>query len=264
MNNISIKNSQEIEKMRISGKLTAEVLEMIEHYLSPGITTSDIDNICYNYIINKQKAIPACLGYNGFPKSICTSVNNVVCHGIPNTSQILKKGDIINIDISIIKNGYHGDSSKMFYIGDISPVANKLCYTTQQSLYTAIKLIKPGIRLFKLGKKIQEYVEKRKFSVVREYCGHGIGKLFHEPPQILHYLGNDNGLTLKTGMTFTIEPMINAGNKEVVCEKDGWTIKTKDQSLSAQYEHTILVTENGCEILTYQHKEKIQPVLINE
>lgn len=250
MTKISIKSSQEINKMRTAGKLTAEVLIMIQEHLIPGITTSEIDNICYNYIIKKQKAIPACLGYNGFPKSICTSINDVVCHGIPSNSQILKNGDIINIDVSIIKNGYHCDASQMFFIGQIDNLARHLCNTTQKSLYKAINLVRPGTRLSEIGKVIQQYVENKKFSVVREYCGHGIGKLFHEPPQILHYNHDDKEFTLKKGMTFTIEPMINVGSKEIECMNDGWTVKTKDHSLSAQYEHTILVTNKGCEILT--------------
>lgn len=250
MNKIPIKNFQEINKMRTAGKLTAEVLNMIEEYLIPGITTAEIDNICYNYITKKQKAIPACLGYNGFPKSICTSVNDVVCHGIPNDSQTLKNGDIINVDVSVIKNGYHGDASKMFLIGKTNNLAYQLCNITKKSLHKAINLIEPGVKLSKIGAIIQKYIENKQFSVVREYCGHGIGRFFHEPPQVLHYYNDDNKLILKEGMIFTIEPMVNSGGKEIKCMNDKWTVKTKDHSLSAQYEHTILVTNEGYEILT--------------
>ncbi|BGI51394.1 MAG: type I methionyl aminopeptidase [Buchnera aphidicola (Ceratovacuna japonica)] len=262
MKRIKIKTKEEIEKMEIVGKLTAEVLEMIKKYVNIGITTEEIDKICHNYIINKQKAIPACLGYKGFPKSTCISVNDVVCHGIPSKNE-LKNGDIVNIDVSIIKNGYHGDASKMFLVGNVNKKYKKLCKSTRKSLYIALKLIKPGTKISKLGKHIQKYISKKKLSIVEEYCGHGIGKKFHESPQILHY-NNNQQTVLKKGMAFTVEPMINFGNKEVYCCKDGWTIKTKDKSYSAQYEHTIVVTNTGCKILTIQKDEKIDKILINK
>jgi methionyl aminopeptidase len=258
-----IKTESEIKKMRQSGKLTAEVLEMIEKYLKPNISTEEINQICHDYIVYEKKAISACLGYHGFPKSICISVNDVVCHGIPNKKQILKEGDIVNIDISIIKNNYHGDASKMFCIGKTSILSKRLCEVAQESLYRSLKLIKPGIKLYKIGEIIQNYVESNNFSVVKEYCGHGIGRNFHEEPHVLHYKNKENNIILKKGMIFTVEPMINAGNAQVKCMKDGWTIKTKDRSLSAQYEHTILVTEYGCDILTWQKNETISEKLIN-
>lgn len=256
MYNIPIKNSEEIQKMRIAGHLASEVLEMIEQYIVPGITTAELDFLCHNYIVNEQKAISACLGYQGFPKSVCISVNEVVCHGIPD-NRVLKEGDIVNIDVSIIKNCYHSDTSKMFFVGKTNILAKKLCYAAQKSLYLAIKIIRPGIRLQNIGFEIQKYVENKKFSVVRKYCGHGIGKKFHEKPYVLHYKSNDNGLILKEGMTFTIEPMINYGLQDTIVMEDGWTVKTKDNSLSAQYEHTIAVTKNGYEVLTLRKEEKI-------
>lgn len=256
MCNISIKNTEEIKKMRIVGRLAAEVLEMIEQYIVPGITTAELDCLCHNYIVNEQKAISACLGYQGFPKSVCISINEVVCHGIP-SNQILKDGDIVNIDVSIIKNNYYSDTSKMFFVGKPNFLAKNLCFVAKNSLYLAIKIIKPGTKLNTIGHKIQKYVEKKNFSVVRKYCGHGIGKKFHEQPYILHYNTSDNGIFLKEGMTFTIEPMINAGTKDTIVMKDGWTVKTKDNNLSAQYEHTIAVTKDGCEVLTLRKDEKI-------
>lgn len=252
---ISIKNSKEIEKMRINGCLAAEVLEMIEKYITPGINTEELDFICYNYITNKQKAIPACLGYQGFPKSICISINDTVCHGIPSKKEILKNGDIVNIDVSLVKDGFYSDTSKMFIVGKSKKIARNLCNVAKKSLYLAIKIIKPGIKLRKIGYTIQKYVEKNNFSVVREYCGHGIGKKFHENPQILHYDSYDYGIIIQPGMIFTIEPMINEGHHDIFMMKDGWTVKTKDGSLSAQYEHTILVTKKGCDILTLRKEE---------
>ncbi|WMY97597.1 MAG: type I methionyl aminopeptidase [Arsenophonus sp.] len=262
---VFIKSKEEIEKMRISGKLAAEVLEMIEPYIKIGISTEEINDICHQYIINEQKAIPACLNYHGFPKSICTSVNDVVCHGIPNKKVILKNKDIINIDVTIIKNGFYGDTSKMFIVGEKTNKTKKICKIAQKSLYLALKIIKPGIKLNAIGETIQKFVENHKYSVVREYCGHGIGKKFHEEPQILHYQSNDNQLILKKGMTFTIEPMINAGHHNVFLMKDGWTVKTQDHSLSAQYEHTLGVTKYGCEIFTIRKEEipYISPKLFN-
>lgn len=264
MTTISIKNEIEIQKMRVVGKLVAEVLEMIEQYIEPNISTGELDSICYDYIINKQQAKPACLGYNGFPKSVCISVNNVVCHGIPNNRDKLNNGDIINIDVAIIKNQYYGDASKMFFVGKPNQLGKLLCKITLESLYLSLYAIKPGVHLNQIGKIIQEHVEKHNFSVVKEYCGHGIGKNFHEDPQILHHNYYDNKkVILQSGMTFTIEPMVNAGNSQVKCMHDGWTVKTQDNSLSAQYEHTILVNEKGCEILTIQKKEKIPKILNN-
>ncbi|QCO70790.1 type I methionyl aminopeptidase [Buchnera aphidicola] len=259
-----IKTASEIKKMRKSGKLAAEVLEMIEKYLQPKISTEDINQICHNYIVHKKKAVSACLGYHGFPKSICISINDVVCHGIPNEKEIFKEGDIVNIDISIIKDHYHGDTSKMFFIGKPSILSKRLCKVAQKSLYLALKLVQPGIPLYKIGEIIQNYVENNNFSVVKEYCGHGIGRNFHEEPHVLHYKNKENDIILEEGMIFTIEPMINAGNPRVRCMKDGWTIKTKDRSLSAQYEHTILVTNYGCDILTWQKDEDIPAKLINK
>jgi len=251
MNTKLLKTESEIKKMKLSGQLAANVLKMIKSFLKPGITTQEINDICHNYIINEQRAIPACLGYHGFPKSICTSVNNVVCHGIPNEKEILKNGDIINIDVAVIKNGYYGDTSKMFLIGNVSNKLKNLCKIAKTSLKLALKVIKPGIRSSLIGKTIQDYVENNNCSVVRDYCGHGIGKSFHEAPQILHYFEKrDNGIILQKNMTFTVEPMINLGKNSVICGDDGWTVKTKDNSFSAQYEHTILVTQSGCEILT--------------
>jgi methionyl aminopeptidase len=258
-----IKTNEEIKKMRIAGKLAAEVLDMIKNHVLPEITTEELNNICHKYITQKQKSIPACLGYNGFPKSICTSINDVVCHGIPNIKQKLKEGDIINIDVAIIYNGYYGDTSRMFILGTPSILSKRVCDVAQESLYLALNTVKPGIPLNKIGQSIEKYVNKQKFSIVREYCGHGIGKNFHEDPQILHYNSKDQSIILKPGMTFTIEPMINAGGNQVRCMKDGWTVKTKDRSLSAQYEHTILVTEDGCEILTLQKEENISRFLKN-
>ncbi|WP_422667167.1 type I methionyl aminopeptidase [Buchnera aphidicola] len=262
--NYIIKTESEIEKMKISGKLAAEVLEMIENYIKPDISTEEINNICHDYIVYKQKAIPACLGYHGFPKSICISVNDVVCHGIPKSQKILKEGDIVNIDVTVIKNNYHGDTSKMFFVGKVSILAKRLCQITRESLYKALNIVHPGIPLYKIGETIQNYVEKNNFSVVKEYCGHGIGYNFHEQPHILHYKNIKNNMIIQKGMIFTIEPMINAGHADVKCMKDGWTVKTKDRSLSAQYEHTILVTHNGCNILTWQKDEKIRSTLINK
>ncbi|CAL4320960.1 type I methionyl aminopeptidase [Buchnera aphidicola] len=259
-----IKTASEIKKMRISGKLVSEVLEMIEEYIKPNISTEKINNICHDYIVTQQKAIPACLGYHGFPKSICISINDTVCHGIPSDSKNLKEGDIVNIDVAIIKNGYHGDASKMFYVGKISDLAKRLCEVTRESLYQALNIVRPGIPLYKIGETIEKYVQKEKFSVVKEYCGHGIGYNFHEQPHILHYKNKKNNNIVEENMIFTIEPMINTGGAEVKCMKDGWTVKTKDRSLSAQYEHTILVTKDGCNILTWQKNETIPSILINQ
>ncbi|WWO98879.1 MAG: type I methionyl aminopeptidase [Candidatus Dasytiphilus stammeri] len=259
--NVIIKNTEEIEKIRIASHLAAEVLEMIASYVDSGITTNQLDYICHDYIVNKQHAMSACLGYRGFPKSVCISVNDVVCHGIPNDQQVLKSGDIVNIDVTVVKDHYHGDTSKMFIVGNTTIDAEKLCKVTQNSLYLALQLIRPGIRLRILGREIQKYVESHNFSVVRDYCGHGIGKSFHEEPQILHYDAYDYGIILQPGMIFTIEPMVNAGDYKVRTMKDGWTVKTQDHSLSAQYEHTVLVTDQGCEILTLRTDENIPRII---
>lgn len=264
MTNIPIKNKNEIKKMRIAGKLAAEVLEMIKHHVKPGISTEELNYICHNFIVHQQKAKPACLGYKGFPKSVCISVNDVVCHGIPNKNEILKNGDIVNIDVTIIKEKYFGDTSKMFFVGEPTKIGKRICEIAQKSLYIALHLIKPGVSLNILGYNIQNFVEKNNFSIVREYCGHGIGSNFHEEPQVLHHCYYDNNhIILQPGMIFTVEPMINVGSHEIICMNDGWTIKTKDHSLSAQYEHTILVNKQGCEILTLQKEECIPQLLIN-
>lgn len=251
---VSIKTEEEIQKMRVAGRLAAEVLEMIEEHVVDGVTTQKLNDICHDYIVNTQDAIPAPLNYRGFPRSICTSVNHVVCHGIPNEKR-LKKGDVINIDITVIKDGYHGDTSKMFYVGEPSILAKRLVNTSRESMVKAIKLIKPGVKLGDLGFTIQQYAESKNYSVVREYCGHGIGKVFHEDPQVLHYGKPDTGLDLVAGMTFTVEPMINAGKRYTKLMNDEWTVVTKDRKLSAQWEHTILVTDSGYEVLTLRNEE---------
>lgn len=251
---ITIKTPEEIAKMRVAGRLAAEVLEMIEPYVKAGITTDELNQICHDYIVNVQKAIPAPLNYMGFPKSICTSVNHQVCHGIPGPKK-LKDGDIINIDITVIKDEYHGDTSKMFVIGKPSILSERLIRITQECLYLGIQQVKPGAHFGDIGAVIQQYAESNRFSVVREYCGHGIGKIFHEPPNVVHFGKPGTGELIKAGMIFTIEPMINAGKKEVKLLPDNWTVVTKDHSLSAQWEHTILVTETGHEVLTKRKEE---------
>ncbi len=252
---VSIKTPEEIEKMRIAGRLAAEVLEMIGEHIQAGITTAELDRICHDYIVNTQKAIPAPLDYKGFPKSICTSVNHVICHGIPSEKKVLKNGDIINIDITVIKDEYHGDTSKMFFVGPAQPHTERLVQITQECLYKGIALVRPGARLGDIGHVIQQHAEKNYYSVVREYCGHGIGKVFHEEPQVLHYGKANTGLVLEEGMTFTIEPMINAGKPHTKLLKDGWTVETKDKRLSAQWEHTLAVTRDGVEVLTRRSEE---------
>lgn len=246
---IHIKSAVEIEKMRVAGRLAGEVLQMIRPHVQPGITTGELDALCHDYIVNEQKAIPAPLNYKGFPKSICTSINHQVCHGIPSTKK-LKKGDILNIDITVIKDGFHGDTSKMFYAGEPSVLAKRLTETTHKCMMIGIEQVRPGARLGDIGHAIQAHAESLNYSVVREYCGHGIGRQFHEEPQVLHYGPAGVGVTLEPGMTFTIEPMINAGRKEIKLLKDNWTVVTSDHTLSAQWEHTILVTNDGYEILT--------------
>ena len=253
--NVVIKTPEQIAKMREAGKLAAEVLEMIGEHVKPGVTTEELDRICHDHIVNRQHAIPACLGYRGFPKSICTSVNHVVCHGIPSDSKALKKGDIINIDVTVIKDGWHGDTSKMFFVGEPSVLAKRLVETTRECMMAGIKMVKPGVTLGDIGHRIQKMAEGQRFSVVREYCGHGIGEVFHEEPQVLHYGKAGTGLTLEEGMVFTIEPMINAGKAANKLLPDGWTVVTKDRKLSAQWEHTIAVTADGYEVLTARGEE---------
>jgi methionyl aminopeptidase len=252
---ITIKTAEEIDNMRIAGRLAAEVLEMIEPYVKQGVTTEELDRICHDYIVKQQDAIPAPLHYRGFPKSICTSVNHQVCHGIPG-DKILKNGDIVNIDITVIKDGFHGDTSKMFMIGEPSILAQRLSKVSRDAMYIGIDQVKPGARLNDIGSAIQKFVESHNYSVVREYCGHGIGREFHEDPQVLHYRTQEKGPELQPGMCFTIEPMVNAGKHMIKLLPDGWTVVTKDRSLSAQWEHTILVTEEGYEILTLRQEER--------
>jgi len=252
----TIKTAEELDKMRVAGKLASEVLEMIEPQVEVGITTGELDRICHDYITQTQEAIPAPLNYNGFPKSICTSINEVVCHGIPSSNKRLKNGDIVNIDVTVIKDGYHGDTSIMVMVGDVAPHAQRLIETTQQCLYKALRMVKPGACLGDIGHVIAQHAEKNYYSVVREYCGHGIGKVFHEDPQVLHYGRKGTGMVLEPGMCFTIEPMINAGRRHTKLNaKDGWTVTTKDGRLSAQWEHTLAVTHDGCEILTLRSHE---------
>lgn len=251
---IIIKTPSEIEKMRVAGKLAAEVLEMIEPYVVPGISTDELNQLCHEYIVDVQQAIPAPLNYHGFPKSICTSINQQVCHGIPSDKK-LKNGDIINIDITVIKDEYHGDTSKMFCVGEASPHAKRLVKITQEALYRDIEQVKPGATLGDIGHAIQKFAESNRYSVVREFCGHGIGKKFHEEPQVLHYGKPGEGIALEAGMIITIEPMLNLGKRHVKVLADGWTAITKDRSLSAQWEHTILVTDTGHEILTLRKEE---------
>ncbi|MBN56542.1 MAG: type I methionyl aminopeptidase [Thalassolituus sp.] len=253
---VTINTAEDIAKMRVAGRLAAEVLEMIGDYVKPGVSTGELDRICHDYIVNEQKAIPAPLNYNGFPKSICTSVNQVICHGIPSDDKILKKGDIINIDVTVIKDGYHGDTSKMFMVGEVQPALDRLIRVTQESLYLAIDMVKPGVQLGDIGHAIQTYAESNHYSVVREYCGHGIGKVFHEDPQILHYGKPGTGMAIQEGMIFTIEPMINLGSRHNKLLKDGWTVVTKDRKASAQWEHTLLVTADGVEVLTKRKEEE--------
>ncbi len=254
--NFDLKSPAAITKMQVAGKLAGDVLTMIAPHVKEGVTTDELNTLCHDYIVNVQKAIPAPLNYHGFPKSICTSVNDVICHGIPNDKP-LKKGDIINIDVTVLKDGYHGDTSQMFCVGEVSPIAKKLIKVTHECLWIGIEMVKPGLPLGTLGNAIASHAEKNHFSVVREYCGHGIGTRFHESElQILHYGKKGTGALLEAGMTFTIEPMINLGKRDTKLLKDGWTVITKDHSLSAQWEHTLLVTDTGVEVLTLRAHEK--------
>ncbi|TCO75926.1 type I methionyl aminopeptidase [Chromatocurvus halotolerans] len=250
------KSAEELDKMRVAGALAAEVLEMIRPQVQPGITTGELDQICHRHITEVQQAIPAPLNYHGFPRSICTSVNDVICHGIPSDTRKLKEGDIINIDVTVIKDGYHGDTSIMVGVGDTPPHAERLMRITQECLYRAIEIVRPGTTLGDIGHIIQQHAESNYYSVVREYCGHGIGKVFHEEPQVLHYGRKGTGMALEPGMTFTIEPMINAGRRHTkLNKKDGWTVSTRDGRLSAQWEHTLAVTDAGVEVLTRRSDE---------
>ncbi|MCE7902285.1 MAG: type I methionyl aminopeptidase [Gammaproteobacteria bacterium PRO9] len=246
---ITIKTPAEQDAMREAGRLTADVLDMIGPHIQPGITTNELDRICHDYIVDVQKAIPAPLNYRGFPKSICTSVNQVVCHGIP-AEKHLKSGDMVNVDITVIKNGFHGDSSRMFHVGKPTVLGERVARVSREALWLGIAQACPGKRLGDIGHAIQSFVEAEGFSVVREYCGHGIGREFHEDPQVLHYGDPGTGMELREGLTFTIEPMVNAGKRHVRLLPDGWTVVTRDHSLSAQWEHTLLITRDGCEILT--------------
>jgi methionyl aminopeptidase len=246
---VTIKTPEEIEKMRVAGRLAAEVLKIVAPHVRPGVTTGELDRRCHDHIVNVQQAIPAPLNYKGFPKSICTSVNHVVCHGIPGDKK-LKKGDVVNIDITVIKDGFHGDTSKMFYVGEPSIQAKRLVTISHECMLRGIEQVHPGARLGDIGHAVQSHAEANGCSVVREYCGHGIGRLFHEDPQVLHFGRPGTGMELVPGMTFTVEPMINAGKKEVRLLPDNWTVVTRDRSLSAQWEHTVLVTGTGHEILT--------------
>jgi methionyl aminopeptidase len=236
--------------MRVAGRLAAEVLEVVKPHVKPGVTTEELDDICREHIVKVQQAIPANVGYKGFPKTICTSVNHVICHGIPSHSKILKDGDIVNIDVTVIKDGWHGDTSRMYYVGKPDVRAQRLCTVTFEAMMLGIEQVRPGATLGDIGAAIQRHVEGNGFSVVREYCGHGIGTVYHEDPQVLHYGQRGAGLQLKEGMTFTVEPMVNAGKPQTRLLPDGWTVVTKDHSLSAQWEHTIAVTAKGFEILT--------------
>ena len=252
---ITLKSAAEQQQMRVAGRLAADVLDMITAHVVPGVTTEELDRLCHDYIVQTQQAAPANLGYRGFPKTICTSVNHVVCHGIPNDKR-LKAGDIINIDVTVIHDGFHGDTSRMYFVGKPPVQAERLVNTCFEAMWAGIRTVRPGTRLGDIGHAIQTLVEANNFSVVREYCGHGIGRVYHEDPQVLHYGEPGTGLTLQPGMTFTIEPMINAGRRHVRLLPDGWTVVTKDHSLSAQWEHTVLVTADGFEVMTLGRLER--------
>ena len=247
---VTFKTPEQIEKMREAGRLAAEVLQVVAPYVKAGVTTAELDRICNEHIVNVQKAIPANVGYKGFPKTVCISVNNVICHGIPSEAKVLKDGDILNIDVTVIKDGWHGDTSRMYVVGSPSVLAKRLIDVTREAMFRGIRMVRPGATLGDIGHAIQSYAEAERFSVVREYCGHGIGQIYHEDPQVLHYGRPGEGVRLQEGMTFTIEPMINAGARHTKLLPDGWTVVTKDKSLSAQWEHTVAVTRDGVEILT--------------
>ncbi len=247
---IQLKTPEEIEKMRVAGRLAAEVLELVAPLVRPGVSTEELDRFCHDHIVNVQQAVPANLGYRGYPKTVCTSVNNVICHGIPSAGKVLKDGDILNIDVTVIKDGWHGDTSRMYYVGTPSVMAKRLVETTREAMWRGIREVRPGATLGDVGHAIQQYAEAERFSVVREYCGHGIGRVYHDDPQVLHYGRPGEGLVLKPGMTFTIEPMINEGSRHARVLPDGWTVVTKDRKLSAQWEHMVAVTEDGVDVLT--------------
>ncbi len=250
---ITIKSPEEQEKMRVAGRLAADVLDMIEPHVQAGVSTDELDRLCHDYIVHVQQSIPANVGYHGFPKTLCTSVNHVVCHGIPNDKK-LKNGDIINIDVTVIRDGFHGDTSRMYCVGKPPVLAERLVRVTRAAMWAGIELVRPGARLGDIGHAIQTLAEAEGFSVVREYCGHGIGRIYHEDPQVLHYGDAGTGTLLREGMTFTIEPMVNIGGWEVDVLEDDWTAVTADGSLSAQFEHTVLVTETGVEVLTERNR----------
>ena len=248
--NLTLKSPSDIECMRVAGRLAAEVLQVVAPHVKPGVSTAELDRICHDHIVNVQKAVPANVGYKGFPATVCTSVNNVICHGIPSESKILKDGDILNIDVTVIKDGWHGDTSRMFIVGKPSVKAQRLVDVTRQAMFEGIRAVRPGATMGDVGHAIQKHVEAERFSVVREYCGHGIGQIYHDDPQVLHYGQPGTGLRLEEGMTFTIEPMVNEGQRHTKLLNDGWTVVTRDKSLSAQWEHTVAVTADGVEILT--------------
>ncbi len=250
MGRVPIKTPAEMAQSRAAGKLAAEVLRMIGPYVQPGVSTEALDDRCREFIVHELKAIPANIGYNGFPKTVCTSVNHVICHGIPSNDKLLKKGDIINIDVAVLKDGWFGDTSRMYYVGDPSPLARRLVDTTYEAMCAGIREVRPGATLGDVGHAIQTVAQRERFSVVREYCGHGIGQIYHDEPQVLHYGQRGQGLRLEEGMVFTIEPMLNAGKRETRELPDGWTVVTRDHSLSAQWEHMVAVTANGFEVLT--------------
>jgi methionyl aminopeptidase len=251
-----VKTSEEIEKMRIAGRLAASVLEMIEPFVESGVTTGELERICRIYIMDTLHAIPASLNHHGFPGCICTSVNHVVCHGIPSDKRILKEGDILNIDVTVKKDGFIGDTSKMFLVGEVKPYARTLVNITQECMYKAIQIVRPGIHLGDIGHAIQRHAKVHRYSVVREFGGHGIGREMWEAPHVPHFGKPNTGIELQAGMTFTIEPMINLGKRDIRTLPDGWTVVTKDHKLSAQWEHTILVTDAGFEVLTKRQEEK--------
>ena len=253
---VTLKTPSEQDHMRVAGRLAADVLDMIGPQIVPGVTTDELNERCHDFIVNVQQAVPAPLNYRGFPKSICTSVNHVVCHGIPSADKRLKQGDIVNVDVTVIKDGWHGDTSRMYPVGKIAPPAQRLVDVTREAMWVGIREIRPGAHLGDIGAAIQAFVEPQHLSIVREYCGHGIGRIFHEDPQVLHYGERGRGVELQPGMTFTVEPMVNAGKRHVRLLADGWTVITKDHALSAQWEHTVLVTDAGYEVLTLGAAER--------
>jgi methionyl aminopeptidase len=250
---ITIKSPADQEKMRVAGRLAADVLDMIGEHVKPGVTTEELDRLCNRFIVEVQKSIPANVNYRGFPKTICASVNHVVCHGIPN-EKALKSGDIVNIDVTVIRDGFHGDTSRMYYVGKPSTPAQRLTETCFEAMWRGIEQVKPGAHLGDIGHAIETIARRERFSVVEDFCGHGVGKVFHDAPLVLHYGKRGTGVTLEPGMIFTIEPMLNAGKHEVKVLSDGWTAVTRDRSLSAQFEHSVGVTETGVEIFTTSPK----------